>query len=251
MNAIEVDDVTLRYRRDAAPAVSGVSLSVPDGGALGIVGESGSGKSTLARMIVGEREPSEGAVRVFGQTWREIPARGPVRRSVQMVFQDPYGALNPRLTPVAAVAEAVGVAQGVARGRREAVARELLAEVGLSGAPTERLPARLSGGQRQRVVIARALACEPKVLVADEPTSALDVSVQAQILNLLMRLREERALTLVLISHDITVVDHMTDRIAVMLRGEVVEHGATETVLRAPEHEYTKQLIAAFYAGAS
>ncbi|MBB2914053.1 ABC-type glutathione transport system ATPase component [Streptosporangium becharense] len=246
--AVQLQDVALRYRKGAAPAVSGVSLSVPEGGSLGIVGESGSGKSTVARLIVHERDATSGEVRIFGRPWKEIPPHGEVRRSVQMIFQDPYGALNPRLTPLAAVTETVSVARGLRRKEARDVAADLLQDVGIGLALAERSPGRLSGGQRQRVVIARALACEPRVLVADEPTSALDVSVQAQILNLLLRLREERGLTLILISHDISVVHHMTEDVTVMRHGRIVEQGTTAQVFDAPAHDYTRELVAAFHA---
>jgi ABC-type glutathione transport system ATPase component len=244
--ALEAREVSVRYDKRGPDAVTAVSLQVPRGGAVGIVGESGSGKSTLARVLVHERPPTTGEALVFGTPWRDVRPRGRARRSVQMIFQDPYGALNPRRTPLAAVAEAAAVARGISQREARQVATELLAEVGLSGPIVERRPRRLSGGQRQRVVIARALACDPEVIVADEPTSALDVSVQAQILNLLMRLREERNLTLVLISHDIAVVNHVTDTVVVMLDGRIVESGPTADVLSAPSDPYTRRLIDAY-----
>jgi len=248
--ALDAREVTVSYAR-GAPAIAGVSLAIPAGAAVGIVGESGSGKSTLARVLVGERAPTAGEARVFGRRWSEVGRRDRERRAVQMVFQDPYGALNPRMTPLETVAEAVEVVRGQPRRAALAAAEELLDHVGLGGAVVTRRPRSLSGGQRQRVVIARALACEPEVLVADEPTSALDVSVQAQILNLLLRLRRERELTLVLISHDIAVVEHLTDEVVVMLNGGVVESGPVERVLTDPHEPYTRRLVDAFHMRAT
>jgi ABC-type glutathione transport system ATPase component len=246
---LEVRDVSVVYEKGAPPALEGVSVAVRRGVAVGIVGESGSGKSTLARVLVNERRPTKGEAFVFGKPWTAVAQRGRERSAVQMIFQDPYGALNPRMTPASAVAEAVAVRQSISMAKAQGAALDLLGEVGLSGEVVQRRPANLSGGQRQRVVIARALACEPEVLVADEPTSALDVSVQAQILNLLLRLRADRDLSLVLISHDMAVVNHLTDEVVVMLNGRVVETGQTEEVLTNPVNAYTRRLIEAFEVG--
>jgi ABC-type dipeptide/oligopeptide/nickel transport system ATPase subunit len=240
---LEVVDAEFRYAKGSAPAATGINLEVRAGDAVGIVGESGSGKTTIGRGLVGSLYPSSGAVLVQGRPWKGVSRRDPVRRVVQMVFQDPYASLNPMLSAQATVAEVVRVWDRVKSDVAAARAEEILAEVGLSGEVTRRRPAGLSGGQRQRVGIARALACSPRVLVADEPTSALDVSVQANVLNLLQDLRASRGLALVLISHDLSVVDYLTDRAFVMLNGEVVEQGVTSTLLQNPSHEYTKSLI--------
>jgi len=237
------EQVTIRYRGDAPPAVVDGSISVAAGETVGIVGESGSGKSTFAKALVGLIEPSEGAIRVAGRPWREVRRRDPERRRVQMIFQDPYAALNPRLTARRSVAEALSVVRGVPGAEADEQADELLASVGLDARAVDLRPRALSGGQRQRVVIARALACDPDIVVADEPTSSLDVSAQAQVLNLLARLRAERGLGIVLISHDLAVVRHITDEVLVMRSGRIVESGPTEAVMSAPSHPYTATLL--------
>ncbi|WP_285241538.1 ATP-binding cassette domain-containing protein [Pseudarthrobacter sp. MEB009] len=244
--AVELCDVRYRYRRGGPEVLKGISLTVGAGTIMGLVGESGSGKSTLGRLIVNERQPTGGSILIEGSRWDSQSRKNGLRRSVQMVFQDPFAALNPYLTPVAAVTEAVAVAdrQGLPTARERAIA--LLRQVGLSGAIIDRAPSSLSGGQRQRVVIARALACRPRILVADEATSALDVSVQAQILNLLMGLQRDLGLTMLFISHDISVIDHLTDEVAVLKDGLIVESGATEQILNAPQHDYTRALLSAF-----
>lgn len=240
---VEARAVEVWFPGQERPAVAGVDLAVRKGEAIGVVGESGSGKTTLARTLVGALEPTHGEVVVSGRAWSGIARRDPLRRSVQMVFQDPYGSLNPWLTPRETVSEVIRVWESI--GRREANRRtdELLREVGLPPDAMDRRPGQLSGGQCQRVGIARALACDPQVLVADEPTSSLDVSVQAQILNLLLQLRESRHLTLVLISHDLAVVRFATDEALVMYGGTVVERGDTDRLLSAPLHPYTRVLV--------
>ncbi|MBA3021888.1 ABC transporter ATP-binding protein [Propionicimonas sp.] len=240
---LEVTNAEFRYAKGLAPAATGINLEVRAGDAVGIVGESGSGKTTVGRGLVGSLHPSAGTVLVQGRPWKGVRRRDPLRRVVQMVFQDPYASLNPMLSAQATVAEVVRVWDGAKADVAAARAEEVLAEVGLSGEVIRRRPAGLSGGQRQRVGIARALACGPQVLVADEPTSALDVSVQANVLNLLLDLRASRGLAIVLISHDLAVVDYLTDRALVMLNGEVVERGDTRALLQHPSHEYTKTLI--------
>jgi peptide/nickel transport system ATP-binding protein len=182
-------------------------------------------------------------VLVEGAPWSAIKRNDPRRREVQMIFQDPYGSLTPWQTPRKVVAEVIRLWEGVSKADASAAAEALLLEVGLPAESIDRLPGKLSGGQCQRVGIARALAASPRVLVADEPTSSLDVSVQAQILNLLMRLRVTRKLALVLVSHDLTVVRHMTDDAIVMRHGSVVERGNSERLFTDPEHEYTRQLV--------
>jgi oligopeptide/dipeptide ABC transporter ATP-binding protein len=232
-----------RYRQSSRPAISKVSLEVFRGAAVGIVGESGSGKSTFARMLAGAIEPTAGSVLVAGRSWAQVSRRDPLRKTVQMIFQDPYSSLNPSLTGLQTVAEVFHVwGQGNRSDARES-ARRLFEEVGISERVQSRRPSELSGGQRQRVAIARALACEPSLLIADEPTSSLDVSVQAHILNLLRELRDARGLSLILVSHDLSVVRHMTDEVLVVYSGEVVERGATAAILEEPRHPYTQLLL--------
>ena len=204
------------------------------GETFGVVGESGSGKSTLVRLLLGLEQPDEGSVRYLG---------GDLRREVQVVFQDPVSSLDPRMRVRQIVAEPLTVMH--LPGDHRARADELLQAVGLPPGSGDRYPHEFSGGQRQRIAIARALAPRPQVLLADEPVSALDVSVRAQILNLLEDLRTGFDLTLVLVSHDLSVVRHMCDRTAVMYLGEMVELGPTADLFAHPQHAYTKQLLEA------
>ena len=242
------EEVTLGYDRAGPPVVVGASIKVGAGEAVGIVGESGSGKTTLARGLVGGLMPWSGSILVNGRSWCDVKRRDPERRSVQMVFQDPYSALNPRMTPLATVIEVRRVVAKAtkAEARRQAV--ELLERVGLDGSSVGQHVGRLSGGQRQRVVVARALACDPSVLIADEPTSSLDVSVQAQILNLLLDLRQERGLALVLVTHDLAVLKHLTSYAHVMYQGRICESASTTQSLEAPEHPYTAELVGASHS---
>jgi oligopeptide/dipeptide ABC transporter ATP-binding protein len=226
-------------------ALSGVSFDLDRGETLGIVGESGCGKSTLARLLVRLEEPSRGRVEFDGIDLTAL--RGSrlraQRRRIQMVFQDPYSSLNPRQTVGDAVGEVLRVHE-LARGRdgRRRRVAEILSTVGLSNVHAERYPHELSGGQRQRVSIARALAADPAVLILDEPVSALDVSVRAEVMNLLVRLRDELGLSYVFISHDLAMVRHISTRIAVMYLGRVVELGPWDAVLDEPLHPYTVAL---------
>jgi oligopeptide/dipeptide ABC transporter ATP-binding protein len=225
-------------------AVDGVDLDVGKGEALGVVGESGSGKSTLARAIAGLQPLTGGEVSYDGRRLPERRSHADQRR-IQMVFQDPYASLNPRLTVGGMLAELLRVHHVVPRaGLHEAVG-ELVALVGLDQDAVHAYPRQFSGGQRQRIAIARALALAPDVLIADEPVSALDVSVQATILNLLRDLRAELGLTLVMISHNLAVVRHLCDRVAVMYLGRIIEAGPAGELLAAPRHPYTRALIAA------
>lgn len=240
---LEARNVTVVYPGQPEAAVRNVSIAIDQGDALGIVGETGSGKTTLARVLAGALTPTSGSVLVSGRPWSAVRRTDPVRRSVQMVFQDPYGSLNPWKTASQAVADVLRQWSALDRHRADAAAAALLAEVGLPADAKQRRPAKLSGGQCQRVGIARALACEPEVLLADEPTSSLDVSVQAQILNLLRSLREKRSLAVVLVSHDLMVVNYMTTEAIVMYRGQVVEHGPTRELMHQPMHPYTRILI--------
>jgi len=228
-------------------AVDGVSLDVSRGEVVGLVGESGCGKSTLARTIVRLEPPTAGQI-LFED--RDLAALSPremrsVRPRLQMVFQDPYASLNPRMTVFDAIAEPMLVHRVVRRRESAGKVAQLMEQVGLARRYMKKYPHEFSGGQRQRIAIARALALDPQLIIADEPVSALDVSVQAQILNLIRRLCDERNLTLILISHDVAVVRHLSHRIAVMYNGKIVELGEAEQVCAAPRHPYTKKLIGA------
>jgi peptide/nickel transport system ATP-binding protein len=241
---VSLTNVSMTFRHAKAPAVAPVSLDVRSGDSIGIVGESGSGKTTLGRMIVGALAPTAGTVLVDGQSWEGRSAKSARRREIQMIFQDPFGSLTPWRTPREAVGEAIRRWQPMSARAAALAAGDLLDEVGLPLQAMDRRPHGLSGGQCQRVGIARALATGPKLIVADEPTSALDISAQAQILNLLMRLRATHGLALVLISHDLTVIRHMTQHALVMRHGEVVESGVSDELFRSPQHEYTQELVA-------
>jgi len=234
----------IRHQQRLLRAVDGVDLDLARGEALALVGESGSGKSTLALALAGLRPVDHGEIRFDG---RVLPARRSRadQRRIQMVFQDPYSSLNPRLTVGGMLRELLRVHHIVPSGEVEAYSKELLNLVGLGPDALHAYPRQFSGGQRQRVAIARALALRPDVLVADEPVSALDVSVQATILNLLRDLRDELGLTLLLISHNLAVVRHLCDRVAVMYLGRIVEVGPTERLFSDPRHPYTKGLLAA------
>lgn len=234
-------------RRSFGPvrAVDDVSFALPAGGSLGIVGESGSGKTTVARIVVGLEHADEGEVRVRGRSrggrTRGRAARLARAREVQMVFQDPYLSLDPRISVEAVLRETLSL-HFPGRDHAKRV-RELLDQVGLGTRAADALPRRLSGGQRQRVAIARALAVEPAVLILDEAVAALDVSVQAQILNLLADIREQTRIGYLFITHDLGVVRCVTDEIVVMRHGAVVERGDTQEVLASPGHPYTRLLL--------
>ncbi|MCX3058185.1 ABC transporter ATP-binding protein [Streptomyces beihaiensis] len=246
MSELVFDGVSVRYgtRRHALTAVDGARLTVPGGQVVGLVGESGSGKSTLARAAVGLAPLSAGRVLVNGTDTRRSRGR---RRPVQMIFQDPYSSLNPRMTVAASVAEAFPRERGGSRAARHAEVARLLGQVGLDADLAALLPGQLSGGQRQRVAVARALAARPQVVIADEITSALDVSVQGAVLNLVRDVQRELRLTMLFISHDLAVVRYVSDHIAVMYLGRIVEVGPTEEVLADPRHPYTRELLAAVH----
>ena len=228
-------------------AVDGVSLHINAGETLGLVGESGCGKSTLCRSILRLIEPTSGSVRFMGQELTELrrPRLRSIRREMQMIFQDPYASLNPRKRVSQIVGDPLAL-HGVssAKGRRQIV-KELLERVGLNPEHHDRFPHEFSGGQRQRIGIARALALRPKLIIADEPVSALDVSIQAQIINLLDELQGEFDLTYLFVAHDLGVVRHVSDRIAVMYLGRIVEIGPAEAVYQNPIHPYTLSLLSA------
>jgi peptide/nickel transport system ATP-binding protein len=250
---IQVTDVVRHYPRPRtsllrpAPVVEalrGVSLEVKAGERFGIVGESGCGKSTLLRVLAGLDRATSGQVVVEGTDITRLPERRLrfLRESLQLVFQDPMSSLDPRMRVRDIIAEPLVVQGHPASGER---VRELLEAVGLSADAGDRYPHQFSGGQRQRISIARALAPRPRILVADEPVSALDVSVRAQVLNLISDLVDELNLTLIFVSHDLSVVKHVCDRVAVMNQGQIVEMGNTGEVYAAPSHSYTRRLVSA------
>jgi peptide/nickel transport system ATP-binding protein len=248
-----VRDYILPRQRLLAPAprlraLHGVSFELGAGESLAVVGESGCGKSTLARAVLALERPSAGTVRLLGRDLFALPPGElrALRRHVQMVFQDPYGSLDPRRKVGWIVAEPLDALERVRdRGARRERVAEALTSVGLKAGDAEKFPHEFSGGQRQRIAIARALITRPGLIVADEPVSALDVSVQAQVLNVMADLQERLGLSYLLISHDLAVVRHVARRVAVMYLGRVVEEGPTATVFASPLHPYTKALLEA------
>ena len=228
-------------------ALRGVSLRMGSGKNLGVVGESGSGKSTLARLVMALEPPSSGSVHLLGQSLKQLSpnALRQARRHFQMVFQDPYGSLDPRQTVERIVTEPLAALAETSASDMHNMAKDVLNSVGLRSSDLGKYPHEFSGGQRQRVAIARALITRPKLIVADEPVSALDVSVQAQVLNLMQDLSQEFGVTYLLISHDLAVVDYLCDEVAVIYQGRIVEQGPPLTLFREAAHPYTRALLAA------
>jgi ABC-type oligopeptide transport system ATPase subunit len=247
---LKVEALTKRYGNAGGRellAVDNVSFDLKRGEVLGVVGESGCGKTTLGRMIVRLLEPTSGRILIEGEDFASLrgAALKSARRNVQMVFQDPFSSLNPRHRVGHILAEPL-IVHGLADSAGiKARVSELLSMVGLPAASVERYPHEFSGGQRQRIAIARALALSPKLIIADEPVSALDVSIQSQIINLVSDLRAQLGLSVIFISHDLSVVRHDSDRIAVMKAGSIVEMGSAETIFARPQHAYTQTLLAA------
>ena len=251
---LKVEGLELRFEKregffqrvsGVTKAVDGVSFSLRQGEALGIVGESGSGKTTVGRCIARVYDPNAGLIDYRGQDLAAMPQGqlAEARKQIRMIFQDPFAALNPRMTVKQIIAEPLIVHNIASGSELEDRVAGLLQDVGLDPGMMERYPHAFSGGQRQRIVIARAIALEPKLVIADEPTSALDVSIRTQVLDLLLRLQAERGLSFIFISHDMAVIRYFCDRVAVMYRGQIVEIGETEEIIQNPQHPYTKALL--------
>ena len=255
MALLEVRDLVVSYRvrsHNFAPkrtlyAVNGVSFEIGAGETLGLVGESGCGKSTLGKALVRLEKPAAGSIMMEGRELANLSGRA-LRRSrgdIQMIFQDPYGSLNPRLKIAESLDEVLARRHPGTAGERRARAEQLLTQVGLAPDALDRYPHQFSGGQRQRIGIARALAGDPKLIIADEPVSALDVSVQAAIVNLLMDIQRECGMAFLFIAHDLAVVEHISDRIMVMYLGRIVETAPAHELVSSPRHPYTRALLAA------
>ena len=247
MPKLKVEELSVTFRqprRDPVHAVRGVSFTIESGETLGIVGESGCGKTTLSRAILG-LVPFQGQACMDDKVldWKTNPSK--YRKTLQLIFQDPYASLNPRIPVGQALVEPLTVHTKYSKKEKEERVAALLKKVGLTQEDAGKYPHEFSGGQRQRIAIARALILEPEIVIADEPVSALDVSVQAQILNLLSDVKRDMGLTMIFISHDLSVVRHVADRVLVMYNGQIVEEGLTEEVMNAPQHPYTQQLLAA------
>jgi oligopeptide transport system ATP-binding protein len=256
VNIVEVQNLSvwfpikspfLRRTTGHIKAVTDVSFAVPAGKTVGLVGESGSGKTTVGKAILNLVRPTQGKILFRDRIISELPGSEfrPLRREIQMIFQDPFGSLNPRWKVLDIISEPLKIHfPQRTRSEREEIVAGLLSKVGLDPELMRRFPHEFSGGQRQRIGIARALAVEPSLIVCDEPVSALDVSVQAQIVNLLQDLQEEFRISYLFIAHDLAVVEHISDEVVVMYRGEIVEAAPSEMIYREPKHEYTRNLLA-------
>ncbi len=246
MNLLEAFNVSVTFKSFGyeVQAVKDVNFALPQGSVVGVVGESGSGKSTFARVLSGIQLPTAGYVNYMGQGIQngKTTYEGELRKAVQMVFQDPYSSLNPRMRIINAVAEAVKIHQHVSKEESIEIAGKLLARMGISGIDAQKYPTYLSGGQRQRASVARALSVQPKVLVADEPTSAIDQSAQSQLLELFNELIKD-GLSIVLVSHDLGVIRYLADNVYVMQNGVFVENGSASNIFQNPTNEYTRKLI--------
>jgi oligopeptide/dipeptide ABC transporter ATP-binding protein len=242
--ALEGIRVAFPAGRRTLTAVDGVSLEIGLGETLALVGESGSGKSTIGNVVAGLQRPTAGTMRFRGKLLDKATKRE-ARRAIQIVFQDPFGALDPRMPVSSIIAEPLLIQNFATRAERAARAADLAEQVGLPGDALNRYPHEFSGGQRQRIAIARALAPNPALVVADEPLSALDVSIQSQILNLLSALRRDRGLAYLFISHDLAVVNHLADRVAVLYLGRLMEVASREALFATPSHPYTTALLEA------
>ena len=240
-------EFAIKGNKQKIKAVDGVSFTLNAGETLGVVGESGSGKSTLGRLVLRLLEPTAGEITFDGEKISELKPKElrAARRQMQMIFQDPFASLDPRMTIEALIREPLDIHKIGTDSERSEMVKNIVGHVGLTPDALTRYPHEFSGGQRQRISIARAIITRPKLIVADEPVSALDVSIQSQILNLMLDLRKEMNLTYIFISHDLSVIQHIADKVAVMYLGKIVEFASVEDIFNNPQHPYTKALISA------
>lgn len=240
-------EFVVKGKKNKIKAVDGVSFSLKAGETLGIVGESGSGKSTLGRLVLRLLEPTAGEITFDGQKISDLKPKKlrSARRQMQMIFQDPFASLDPRMTVEDLIREPLDIHKIGNDSERAELVKNIISQVGLTADALTRFPHEFSGGQRQRISIARAIITRPKLIIADEPVSALDVSIQSQILNLMLDLRREMNLTYIFISHDLSVIQHIADKVAVMYLGKIVEYAPVEEIFTRPQHPYTKALISA------
>jgi oligopeptide/dipeptide ABC transporter ATP-binding protein len=240
-------EFVIKGNKQKIKAVDGVSFALNAGETLGVVGESGSGKSTLGRLVLRLLEPTAGEITFDGEKVSELKPKElrAARRQMQMIFQDPFASLDPRMTIEALIREPLDIHKIGTDSERAEMVKNIIGHVGLTQDALARYPHEFSGGQRQRISIARAIITRPKLIVADEPVSALDVSIQSQILNLMLDLRKEMNLTYIFISHDLSVIQHIADKVAVMYLGKIVEFASVEDIFANPQHPYTKALISA------